>query len=57
MCLFWKIELGGRNKQEKQDTKENFLALNSREIKQDKSKLFKGTCQNCGKYGNRASDL
>ena len=39
-----KKELGGSNKQEKY-TEDKVLALNSGEIKQEKRKLFKGTCK------------
>ena len=42
-----------RQKQEKQDTEENIVALNSGEIKYHKGKFFDGTCNKCGKYGHR----
>ena len=54
---FWKIEFGGSKKQETKESKEKVLALNSGEIKQNKSKFFKGTYNKRGKYGQRASDL
>ena len=45
-----------RNKiQEKWDPEEKFITLNYAENKQQKSKLFKGTCKNCGKFVHRSS--
>ena len=51
---FWKPELGGCKKHKK--TKENVIALNAGQIKQNKSNFFKGMCNKCIKYFHRASD-
>ena len=54
---FWKTELDGIKKQEKHNPKEKVLSLNSVKLNQNKSKFFKGTCKNCGKYGHSTSNF
>ena len=51
-----KKKLGGNRKKYKQDLEEKVLELNSGKRNQNKGKLFKVTCNKCGKCGHRASD-
>ena len=51
---FWKTQLDRSKKQEK-DPEEKVPELNSGERKQNRTKIFKGMCKNCVRYGHRAA--
>ena len=55
ICRLWKTELNENKRQEKPETEEKVIALNSVEKKQyNNSKFFKGNFNKCGKYDHRA---
>ena len=58
ILCFWKTALNGRKTQEKAESEEKVLVMNSREnkCKNKNSKFFKSKCNKCGKYGHRASN-
>ena len=58
ICWFWKKESNRRKTQEKEESENKVLALNSGENnwRKNNSKFFKEECNKCDKYGHTASD-
>ena len=58
ICWFWKTDSNRRKTQDKEESENKVLALNSGENnwRKNNSKFFKEECNKCDKYGHRASD-